>query len=344
MNVALAYKYRSALDAAIFQRDLSSLREEYFYAPLRHDLNDPFEGVFDSAGVNNVLRILQGALAGGKDNVRLAFGAVDKAVHDLLSMVDKLGVFSLSTGPLNELLWAHYGGSHFGYCIEYDVECLRSWRANDWDFVRVSYAKSPPSIDFSRLVSGKSSQFVVQSMLGTKSNVWHYENEVRLLTHSSGCHSHDFRAIKSIYFGVRCLDQVKQEIMRALAGRGIGYYQIVVDDRTYGLHAKPVVDEYFSVAPYRQRIAYIDENALPINRDAKFSEYSAYLRAAAEVVCRDPYCTGVQCVDFSSSMSKPAAPVIFVTYQHEKLQYPVNKHLSIPEIRDGCKRLGLPIA
>ena len=41
-----------------------------------------------------------------------------------LEMRKTVGIYSLSRTPYDELMWSHYGESHEGFCIEYDLERL----------------------------------------------------------------------------------------------------------------------------------------------------------------------------------------------------------------------------
>ena len=88
------------------------------------------------------------------------------------------------------LMWAHYGDSHKGVCIEYE-------RPSTLDFVDVIYSDKRPKAEFSELVSFIAAKTIldedynqVDSILInqvmrpfiTKSTEWEYEKEVRCLT------------------------------------------------------------------------------------------------------------------------------------------------------------------
>lgn len=110
----LAYKYRSG-DPSTLPRDLESLRDATFYAAERHALNDPFEGRFDRASLDAQFSLLKRITSGAAPSASKSLDDVSQAANGVLEFVDKSGVFSLSYNPLEELIWAHYGGSHRGF-------------------------------------------------------------------------------------------------------------------------------------------------------------------------------------------------------------------------------------
>ena len=57
-------------------------------------------------------------------NTKEKFSNILVALEDLLSYNKKIGIYSLSKTFIDELLWAHYGNSHKGFCIEYDLDIL----------------------------------------------------------------------------------------------------------------------------------------------------------------------------------------------------------------------------
>ena len=331
LNPRLAYKYRSG-EGSTFIRDLSSLRDCQFYAGTRHALNDPFEGRFDRASLDAQLtfarktaEFLSGALVGSLDGVR-------SAASDVLAFVDSCGVFSLSYNPLNELIWAHYGGSHKGFCIGYDVDQLTSFEPNQFHRIDVTYNNLAPTIAATDLLLDSSPLSVLRKMLGTKSSPWGYEEEVRVVATPAGLHEHDFRAVREVYFGLRCSEENRVSVMQALAGRGVRYKQVVSPHPSYLLAAEDVFDTFAETPPYRKQIAPIAEHAIPTSYlKADLQPYVGYLHKAAEIVRRDPYCPLVETVEFSGSRSTPGNPVVYVQYQRQAGKW-ITKHFSLAEI------------
>jgi hypothetical protein len=99
----LAFKYRCG-DLQTLERDLGSLRDATFYAAPREALNDPFEGRFDRTALDSQFSALRQVVAGLAPTASASLDAVSRAANEVLSFVDKSGVFSLSYNPLSELL------------------------------------------------------------------------------------------------------------------------------------------------------------------------------------------------------------------------------------------------
>jgi hypothetical protein len=336
----LAYKYRSG-DKSTLQRDLQSLEDSKFYAAVRHELNDPFEGRFDRSSVKAQFSALKTLVSGAAPKATGSLDDLSQATNDVLEFVDKSGVFSLSYNPLQELIWAHYGGSHRGFCIGYDTQRLVEFEPNIHYVLDVKYSNAAPVAGWNDLVSANSPVTVLRTMLGVKSNPWSYEEEVRIITQPPGLHDHDYRAVKVIYFGLRCPDSTIKAVMEVLAGRGVTYQQVVSPESTYALMSKAIPDQFASAVRYRTNCAPINECAIQLKYlKPEQEEYATYLSKAAEIVRREPHCQEVQLVDFSSAKSTPGKPIILVQYLRAANKW-VNHYLPIAEIDTQYTALGL---
>lgn len=121
-------------------------------------------------------------------------------------------------------------------------------------------------------------------------------------------------------------------VMRALAGRGVSYKQVVSPHPSYLLAVEDLIDAFADAPPYRDHVAPIAENAILTSYlKPELLPYVDYLRKAAEIIRRDPYCPLVETVEFSCSRSAPGAPVVYVQYQRQPGRW-VTKHLSLTEI------------
>ena len=174
-----------------------------------------------------------------------------EAVDNVLSHVNKIGIYSLSKTYIDELLWAHYGNSHNGYCIEYDLELLlKSYTSDKVYSFPIVYIEKPPSVDFNNIIKSGSQNNLIQKMAGYKSKRWQYEEEIRIVTEDFGVHSYDHKALTGIYFGLRMDERHKTKIMKRLKGRGIKYYQIEQIQKTYKFIQKNVSDIYGNEVTY----------------------------------------------------------------------------------------------
>lgn len=331
MNKRLAYKYRAG-EGPTLARDIAALSDCKFYAGTRHALNDPFEGRFDRTALDAQLSLASTAMASLGGALASSLDGVHSAADDVLAFVDSCGVFSLSYNPLNELIWAHYGGSHQGFCVGYDIDKLISFEPNQFHRIDVTYSDCAPAITATDLILGGSPLDVLQRMLGTKSSPWRYEEEVRAITTPAGLHEHDFRAVREVYFGLRCAEETRMSVMRALAGRGVSYKQVVSPHPSYLLAGGDLIDAFADAPTYRDHVAPIAEYAILTSYlKPELLPYADYLRKAAEIIRRDPYCPLVEAVEFSGAHSAPGRPVVFVQYQRQPGRW-VTKHFSLAEI------------
>lgn len=330
------FKYRGGE----FQRDLQSLKDDYFWAPTREKLNDPCEGLFDKEPLDIQLNGLYSMMQGGKEHEE-SFQEVKCSIDNLLEFVNTSGVFSLSKSPCEELLWAHYARSHEGFCIEYDLDVLMNFENNYYETIDVKYANTPQKLNGLELLQQGDSKKFLQVILGAKPLSWAYENEIRVITPKAGRHDYDYRAVKTIYFGLRMDDKEKTEVMSTLRGRDIKYKQIKLIKNSYNLVDVAVEDPFGTSEKYKNSIAPIAESAItPEFEREEFQKYSDYLYKAAEIVRREPYCNEVEQVAFSGLKSTQKKPIILVQYRRKEDKW-VNHYLSLQEIDAQYPSLGL---
>lgn len=337
----LAYKYRSG-DPSTLLRDLQTLGDAKFYAADHHGLNDPFEGRFGRASLDAQFSAFKTLVSAAAPSASRSLDDVSQAAEGVLAFVDKSGVFSLSYNPLQELIWAHYGGSHRGFCIGYDTQRLIDFEPNVHHILDVQYSNAAPTVGATDLLSANSPVSVLRKMLGVKSKPWAYEEEVRVITQPPGLHDHDYRAVKVIYFGLRCPESTMMAVMETLAGRNVTYQQVSSPQSSYALKSVPIPDLCASAPRYRANCAPINDGAIfPDYLKPEQKQYAAYLSRAAEIVRREPYCQEVQLVDFSGARSTPNKPVIFVQYLRAPNKW-VNHYLTLPEIDKQFAALSFP--
>ena len=328
------FKYRGGE----FKRDLEALSENYFWAPTRKHLNDPCEGMFDEQSIYTQLDAIHDNLIGKNADTKSALKDLKISLNGVFEFVDKSGIYSLSRTPIDELLWAHYAYNHSGFCIEYDLNKLIEYEKNDYRYLDVRYKNSPQIISITDMNSNDLN-IVLTKMLGIKSKAWEYEKEIRVITSNEGMHSYDYRAVKSIYFGLRMSDDDKDKLMNKLKGRGIKYNQIILKPKSYEFSFSTVEDSYQNASKYKYSIAPIAEHAIiPDCVNERYRPYVDYLSKAAEIVRREPDCNEVDLVEFSCSKGNFENPVIFVNYKRKENRY-VNHYLSIEEIDSQYKEI-----
>lgn len=305
------FKYRSASISSL-RRDIRCLFENKIYSASVDSLNDVFES---RVQVGNDLiclekifnpQIYKDEAGDGRD------GFFDVLLKFLLK-VRRFGVYSMSATPIDELLWAYYGGSHEGFCIEYDLNRLIDYGLEGQDWVNVDYQSEIPVIVIKDLVSLMDFKCnFLKKVIGTKSKKWSHEKEVRVITGSHGYFEYDFRAVKAIYFGLRSSGNLRRRIMRVMAGRGIEYYRIVDDQNGYKLSAIKIEDQFASPVVYRSRCAPVDDGVPYLDEKSLAHKHEIY--KAIKLVRRDPYCDRVLDA-YISSKSSEKETVYYVTYQ-----------------------------
>ena len=323
------YKYRGG-DDETFQRDLGSLESDYFWAPTKEKLNDPCEGMVHHENlyteIDKFSRIM------GVSAVNDVTGNLKESLSNLINKRNTAGVYSLSKSHTDELLWAHYASNHTGFCIEYDLDLLMSFGQNDYLKFDVGYSDHPPVLTLDDMFRLDEKENFIRKIIGQKSNRWRYENEIRILTSQSGRCDYDFRAVKSIYFGLRMPESRVAAITNRMAGRGIQYFQMCLGNNSYELFCASVPDPHLDAPQYKYSIAPLGNGALmPEYLHERWKGFEEYLKKMAEIVRREPYCNEVTYVEVSTDKSSPGKPIFFGQYQRSENRYE-NLYLSPAEI------------
>jgi hypothetical protein len=118
------------------------------------------------------------------------------------------GILSLTSKKDNFLMWSHYADSHNGFCVGFDKkELLKPIQGS---FGKVIYSSSIPEIG---LFDDSLSGFVEIFM--TKSNVWEYEDEYRLVKIGASKQSINFNtsSIKEVVLGFKMPEKYKVQIV-----------------------------------------------------------------------------------------------------------------------------------
>lgn len=229
----IGYKYRANLYSKKDDfRDINSLLNDELYASPLQYLNDPFEATYIDA-IRDVL-----------EQLKMYFGAytadVQKHWNDITTFREKVGVYSLALSdknyPENELLWAHYADSHKGFCIEYDANKLEDSEVYEFNVNKmlIEYQNSPPSIGIEDIV-GENKKIFLKKLFGTKSKIWSYEKEIRLLYDSYGVRKYNPFSLKSIYFGLNMDEKQQKIIIDGLTNRDVKFYKMEHQINSYRL-------------------------------------------------------------------------------------------------------------
>lgn len=232
----LLYKYRGnvGLDNRDFIRDIEMISNNEIWCSKVQDLNDPTEASYSLKEFEQNLTLGLKALSflNIKKYEQKKIDAYKIALENLMRVYyENNGVYSLSKVYDNELMWAHYGNSHRGFCIEYDFLSIDdldlkhpepSCRLKHlYRFNKVNY--SDKIFSFSK-VNAEYDDII--KFLFNKSKAWSYEEEYRIVTYLYGKFNYSGNCLKSIMFGLNMTNEEKEYIIDKLNNKGIKFYQM----------------------------------------------------------------------------------------------------------------------
>lgn len=295
---------------------LQPIIDSYFYLPTRRMLNDPNEGVFQNQLEFGIRSYLQGVTGFG-ERIELTTSLYGLA-RQISQSTDNSGIFSLSKSPEDELMWAHYGASHRGILIEYDLKLLTRFSSNQHlHCFDVKYSQHPPVLDMHNLQDPAAA---VRRMLGHKSPRWNYEEEYRIvLENINGIVPHDYRAIKSITFGARVPKKTRAAIYEMTLHKVPQYYEICITPNMYTLERR-LLDNFQGKIP--------TGSALIIDLQQYFtsltqSEKASVLCKAQQEIYNDPHFKELLLAERSNDPNKA---VVQYEVQHEITLEPFAKY------------------
>lgn len=234
------------IDERSIRQVIEPIVSSYYYLPSRKQLNDPMEGFFDNQiqkGFSGVLQVV--SLLDKRDELS---GAIDEFSNHITHSTDNSGIFALSRTPIDEIMWVHYANSHCGIVIEYDIKLLTRFSSKQHlHCFDVCYSTCPPKFflkDFH--LEGRDA---ITTMLGHKSPKWAYEEEYRVvMDNTNGEVPHDYRAVKSITFGVKVPESVRASIYDMVKDKVTDFYEIKIPSKSYELKREVLSDYKGSVS------------------------------------------------------------------------------------------------
>lgn len=302
----------------------------FFWAPTADQLNDPTEAYVNTQIFEDLLSF---PLA--KD--------VRSAYDQLVNMRHKVGIYSLSRTPLDELMWAHYANSHTGFCIEYALDRLILEARTMWDVVTIVYHEDPQTLILDDIAKAHDTRTILEKMVGTKSLLWENEREIRIITAESGTNYYSPSAVTSIYFGCRCDASFVEATRRRLKGRGLTYRAVGFRPGSYQLEARQLeYDSDLDGAP-TVHLAPVDDGAVPDpSHMGHHKHLHEHVAKAVEIVRRDLSCSRVLYAEISVNTAPNEPERIYVCYETNvptKLDNAVKQYFTLSEIADKYAHL-----
>ncbi len=146
---------------------------------------------------------------------------------------EKKGVLCLSKEKDNILLWSHYADSHNGVCLKFDIQ-------KDLDFfsipINVVYDESYPIYNHMT-----ERDMIVNKLIQVKSNVWKYENEVRVIKNKNGLFQFNKESLVEIIFGCNCSNNDIKNVQEMVSNNNynhLKFSQAVKKNKSFGLDFK----------------------------------------------------------------------------------------------------------
>lgn len=229
------YKYRT------IDRVKQLLENHKIYFSSCKEFNDPFESAINILSGYTPQQYYESFIFGGMSpevskelTKQIVSGIIDgetllkQLTREVISSV---GYYCMTTKPDNLLMWAHYGDSHKGVCLKFDI-------LKDLDTflspVQVEY--NTHYMDFDAL-SG-----ILLNVLRRKSSEWKYEDEYRIIkTDHQGLWEIKPDCLVEIIFGCRTSEENKNEIKKLAASSGftnVKFSEARMKKDSYGLEIR----------------------------------------------------------------------------------------------------------
>ncbi len=262
IKIEYFYKYRKPLNLKD-EKELDYVKRIFthseIYVPRAYDFNDPFDSRFlpsyegtpdelfeyfinelekdgdlnDSNRQEWEQRVRLG-IREHSNNPQMFEGILEKQCHNL---INKFGIFCLSTENNNLLMWSHYTDAHKGFCLQFKAIKTPLFIGSEEVLQQVIYINNYP--DLNRLIL--SDEELAGRMFLTKSTCWSYENEYRVIERSFGTKSFTEHLLSGVIFGCQMRDENKDMIIKWSEGRKakLNYFEAKKKDKEFGLYIVP---------------------------------------------------------------------------------------------------------
>jgi hypothetical protein len=208
--------------------------------------NDPFDCQIVDSGNYTRSDIFDYLVSRGVPTVQATQLADDHAANPALfpallaqvkqAVLGSKGILSMSRINNNILMWSHYAASHSGFVLGFDV-------ATDIPFfttpLHVRYVNDYPAFQYLR-----ESDKIVSHGLLSKSTLWNYEQEVRIIKNAQGLHPFNKQSLTQVILGSRTDAANKTRILQLLRTHGYNHVTVsetVPSSARYELELRPVI-------------------------------------------------------------------------------------------------------
>lgn len=245
------YKYRWDLQ----ERDLQALTMNRMWFSNCKLFNDPFECTSNTNYARLIDKLLKGNTEVGKNYISLSkleqislqknlIKQEENNISIIENFKDEIVVSCLSERNDSTLMWGHYGNSHKGYCVEYDILDLS--RETNKTYIPVKYSNKMPELKgFEAFDIPK----YILELVRTKAEDWNYEQEWRCVQDKVACGARwcddgallDVSAPTAVYLGCRA-DNLVDPFKEVCSGiLKIPLYQMKIKNGEYTLFSNRII-------------------------------------------------------------------------------------------------------
>jgi hypothetical protein len=167
--------------------------------------------------------------------------ALDEAIK---KFINTRGVSCFSEKNDDLLMWSHYGGSHKGFCLEFDTAFEPFTKIR-----KVRYSSEMPQIDLMPLLISDDHDQVLD-LFATKAKAWEYECEWRALHANAGTsYTYPAQSLTGVFFGPQMSAEAIEIVCLVLQGqsetvqfwrgkRSTAAFKVNFENFTYTSHLK----------------------------------------------------------------------------------------------------------
>lgn len=165
-------------------------------------------------------------------NIEIPQELVQRCIIDL--MRTDVYVFCFSEIWNSLLMWAHYGNSYDGYCLEYDTRLIKDYLKDN--LYPVLYEEKYIDITENLKVMNRNTGLITNL---AKANEWKYEREWRIVRYKE--QPFYFRKpLKAVYLGKNCNANIKIDIKKWASEQGKKVYIVEPAETRYELIRKRI--------------------------------------------------------------------------------------------------------
>lgn len=255
--------YKDRLPYFSKTREIFSLKSEQFQKEINNMLNEK------RIGLNSIFKELK---------------------HTSARIASFSGLKRYDGEVKKNLMWAHYANNHQGFCVEYDISTLcqdleykvdwLDWHRNEEQFMKermeatikaglfpVRYTNKRTNIpktvleqilkstdNGNPILPNNKLEELLLKAFTTKSTVWNYEQEWRVIIDEAICKYYDYKIpfpyIKTIFIGCRASSSLEKTMIELGNELGVEVIKMKEDETNFDLFEGTIWDDIYKNNPF----------------------------------------------------------------------------------------------